>query len=59
MPPGCPIKGKLALRAQVVGYEGIYHTPACRSYRGLKRAQRWFCFEEDAQAAGFRKSFTC
>jgi endonuclease YncB( thermonuclease family) len=59
MPPGCPIKAKLALRAQVVGYEGIYHTPSCRSYRGLKRAQRWFCYEEDARAAGFRKALTC
>jgi endonuclease YncB( thermonuclease family) len=59
MPPGCPIKAKLALRAQFVGYEGIYHLPGCRSYRGLKRAQRWFCFEEDARAAGFRKAFTC
>src|SRR5262249_44876358 len=56
MPPGCPIKAKLALRAQVFGYEGIYHTPGCRSYRGLKRFQRWFCFEEDAVAAGFRKA---
>jgi hypothetical protein len=29
MPPGCPIKAKLALRA--IGYEGIYHPPACGS----------------------------
>jgi len=32
MPPGCPIKAKFALRA--IGYEGIYHLPACRSYQG-------------------------
>jgi endonuclease YncB( thermonuclease family) len=57
MPPGCPIKAKLALRA--IGYEGIYHLPACASYRGLKRANRWFCSEEDASAAGFRKALTC
>jgi endonuclease YncB( thermonuclease family) len=57
MPPGCPIKAKLALRA--VGYEGIYHLPGCGSYRGLKRAQRWFCSEQDASAAGFRKALTC
>jgi endonuclease YncB( thermonuclease family) len=57
MPPGCPIKAKLALRA--IGYEGIYHLPACRSYQGLKRANRWFCSEEDASAAGFRKALTC
>jgi endonuclease YncB( thermonuclease family) len=58
MPPGCPIKGKLALRA--IGYDGIYHLPSCEnSYRGLKGAQRWFCSEEDALAAGFRKALTC
>jgi endonuclease YncB( thermonuclease family) len=57
MPPGCPIKAKLALRA--IGYDGIYHLPSCGSYRGLKRAQRWFCSEEDAKAAGFRKALTC
>ena len=59
MPPGCPIKGKLALRAQIPGHQGVYHMPGCRSYRGLKRAQRWFCSEEDAQAAGFRRALTC
>lgn len=57
MPPGCPIKAKFALRA--IGYEGIYHLPVCRSYQGLKRAHRWFCSEEDASAAGFRKALTC
>ena len=57
MPPGCPIKAKLALRA--VGYDGIYHLPACGSYRRLKRVNRWFCSEEDASAAGFRKALTC
>ena len=57
MPPGCPIKAKLALRA--VGYEGIYHLPSCGSYQRLKRANRWFCSEEDARAEGFRKALTC
>jgi endonuclease YncB( thermonuclease family) len=58
MPPGCPIKGKLALRA--IGYDGIYHLPSCeKSYRSLKGVQRWFCSEEDASAAGFRKELTC
>jgi len=57
MPPGCPIKAKLALRA--VGYEGIYHLPSCGSYRRLKRTNRWFCSEEDALAEGFRKALTC
>jgi len=57
MPAGCPIKAKLALRA--VGYEGIYHLPGCGSYRRVKQANRWFCSEEDAVAAGFRKALTC
>jgi endonuclease YncB( thermonuclease family) len=57
MPLGCPIKAKLALRA--VGYEGIYHLPACGSYQRQRRVNRWFCSEEDAQAAGFRKALTC
>jgi endonuclease YncB( thermonuclease family) len=57
MPPGCPIKAKLALRT--IGYDGIYHLPGCGSYRRLKRVNRWFCSEEDASAAGFRKALTC
>jgi endonuclease YncB( thermonuclease family) len=57
MPPGCPIKAKLALRA--IGYDGIYHLPSCGSYQRLKRVNRWFCSEEDASAAGFRKALTC
>jgi endonuclease YncB( thermonuclease family) len=57
MPPGCPIKAKLALRA--IGYEGIYHLPRCGSYGHLTRVNRWFCSEEDAVAAGFRKALTC
>lgn len=57
MPLGCPIKAKLALRA--VGYDGIYHLPTCGSYQRQKRVNRWFCSEEDAQAAGFRKALTC
>ena len=52
--PACVLS---TLRA--IGYEGIYHLPACRSYSRLKRAQRWFCSEEDASAAGFRKALTC
>jgi endonuclease YncB( thermonuclease family) len=59
MPPGCPIKGKVALRALLTGHRGIYHLEACRSYPGLKNPNRWFCSEEEALAAGFRKAFTC
>jgi hypothetical protein len=56
MPAGCEIKGHYTLRAWPS--EGIYHLPDCGSYRRTK-AKRWFCSEEDALAAGFRKSYTC
>jgi endonuclease YncB( thermonuclease family) len=59
MPPGCPIKAKLAVRARVTGNVGIYHMQSCRSYAGLTKPERWFCSEEDAQAAGFRKAYNC
>jgi endonuclease YncB( thermonuclease family) len=59
MPPGCSIKGKVALRARLTGHRGIYHLEACRSYQGLKNPNRWFCSEGQAQAAGFRKALTC
>jgi endonuclease YncB( thermonuclease family) len=59
MPPGCSIKGKLATRAHFTGHRGIYHTEGCRSYRRTKRPDRWFCSEDEAQAEGFRKAFTC
>lgn len=59
MPAGCAIKGKVVLRSQVTGYPGIYHLPACRSYDRAKTPHRWFCSEEEAKAAGFRKSYTC
>jgi endonuclease YncB( thermonuclease family) len=58
-PPDCAIKGKLALRAKITGHCGIYHLEGCRSYRTVKRPERWFCSEEEARAAGFRKAFTC
>jgi endonuclease YncB( thermonuclease family) len=59
MPAGCAIKGRVALRSQVTGYVGIYHLPSCRSYERTKTSHRWFCSEQEAQAEGFRKSFTC
>jgi endonuclease YncB( thermonuclease family) len=59
MPPGCPIKAKLAIRARVTGNVGIYHLQTCRSYAGLNKPERWFCSEEDAQAAGFRRAYNC
>ena len=59
MPAGCNIKGKFAVRARVTGNLGIYHLQACRSYPGLTNPDRWFCSEEDAQAAGFRRAYNC
>jgi endonuclease YncB( thermonuclease family) len=59
MPSGCSIKGKSAVRAQTTGHRGIYHLEGCRSYGRTKNPDRWFCSEAEAQAEGFRKSFTC
>jgi endonuclease YncB( thermonuclease family) len=59
MPASCNIKGKYAVRARVTGDIGIYHLQACRSYPGLTNPDRWFCSEEDAQAAGFRRAYNC
>ncbi len=59
MPPGCAIKGKFAARARFTGNVGVYHLQGCRSYPGLTEPDRWFCSEEDAQAAGFRKAYNC
>lgn len=59
MPPGCTIKAKFAVRARVTGNLGIYHLQGCRSYPGITQPDRWFCSEEDAQAAGFRRAYNC
>ena len=59
MPPGCSIKAKFAARARVTGNVGIYNLQGCRSYAPLTRPDRWFCSEEDAQAAGFRRAYNC
>jgi endonuclease YncB( thermonuclease family) len=59
MPAGCNIKGKFAVRAQFTGNVGIYHLPGCLSYAGTTRPDRWFCSEDDAQAAGFRRAYNC
>jgi endonuclease YncB( thermonuclease family) len=59
MPPGCSIKGKLALRARVTGHVGVYQVQGCRNYPVTTKPDRWFCSEEDAEAAGFRKAYNC
>ena len=59
MPPGCSIKARFAKRARLTGNVGVYHLQACRSYAPVTKPDRWFCSEEDAQAAGFRKAYNC
>ena len=59
MPPRCSIKGKFAARARFTGNIGIYHLQGCRSYPALTKPDRWFCSEDDAQAAGFRRAYNC
>jgi endonuclease YncB( thermonuclease family) len=59
MPPNCSIKGKFAVRARLTGNVGIYHLQGCLSYAGQTRPDRWFCTEDDARAAGFRRAFNC
>jgi len=59
MPPGCNIKGRFAVRARITGNIGIYHLRGCPSYAATTRPDRWFCSEDDAQAAGFRKAYNC
>lgn len=59
MPSGCSIKGKFAVRARVTGNIGVYHLQGCRSYPALTKPDRWFCSEDEAQAAGFRRAYNC
>jgi endonuclease YncB( thermonuclease family) len=59
MPPRCSIKGKFAVRARVTGNIGIYHLQGCPSYPAMTKPDRWFCSEDDAQAAGFRRAYNC
>jgi endonuclease YncB( thermonuclease family) len=59
MPSGCSIKGKFAVRARVTGNVGVYHLQGCSSYPALTKPDRWFCSEDDAQAAGFRRAYNC
>jgi endonuclease YncB( thermonuclease family) len=58
-PSGCNIKGKFAVRARVTGDVGIYHLRACPSYAAITHPDRWFCSEDDAEAAGFRRAYNC
>jgi endonuclease YncB( thermonuclease family) len=59
MPPGCTIKAQFATRAKITGKIGVYRLQGCRSYPSLTKPDRWFCSEDDAQAAGFRRAYNC
>ena len=54
-PQGCDIKGNINARG-----ERLYHVPGGRWYDQTRidesRGQRWFCSEEEARAAGWRRS---
>jgi endonuclease YncB( thermonuclease family) len=59
MPSACSIKGKFAVRARVTGNVGVYQLQGCPSYPTTTKPDRWFCSEDDAQAAGFRRAYNC
>jgi hypothetical protein len=51
-PGGCPIKG------QLVGADKRYVLPGSRDYDRVRirpaKGERWFCTEQEAQAAGWK-----
>jgi micrococcal nuclease len=55
---GCLIKGNIS-----VSGEKIYHLPECGSYDKTvineSKGEKWFCSEEEAILAGFRKAKNC
>lgn len=56
---GCVIKGNVRRDKET----RIYHLPECFNYEKIvvneREGDRWFCSEEEAKAAGFRKSEDC
>lgn len=52
---GCNIKGNISARG-----ERIYHVPGQEYYNETRirasRGERWFCSEDEARAAGWRRS---
>ena len=52
-PAGCAIKGNINREG-----ERIYHTPWSPAYArtriSTEKGERWFCYEAEAQAAGWR-----
>ncbi|WP_105435809.1 hypothetical protein [Neorhizobium tomejilense] len=54
--PGCNLKGNISIGSG----ERIFHAPGQYDYdaTNIRRdyGERWFCSEEDARAAGWRKA---
>lgn len=54
----CLVKGNISGKG-----ERIYHPPGCRYYGSTvidpKRGERWFCSEQEAIAAGWRRTKVC
>ena len=54
----CLIKGNVNSKG-----ERIYHPPGCRYYNATvidpNRGERWFCTENEAIAAGWRRTKVC
>lgn len=54
----CTIKGNISAEG-----ERIYHVLGCQSYERTviteAKEERWFCSEEEARAAGWRKALNC
>lgn len=54
--PSCNIKGNVSINTG----ERIYHVPGQHYYEATKISpqygERWFCSENEAQAAGWRKA---
>lgn len=59
MPPGCNIRAKQVRRARLTGNIGVYLIPQCQNYATQPQPDRWFCSEDDARAAGYRRAFNC
>lgn len=57
MAENCVIKGNITGRGK------LYHLPNCSSYSSTKvdqtKGEKWFCNEEEAQAAGWQKATSC
>ncbi|OGN01382.1 MAG: hypothetical protein A3B91_03680 [Candidatus Yanofskybacteria bacterium RIFCSPHIGHO2_02_FULL_41_29] len=57
-PSSCDIKGNIASDG-----EKIYHVIGCASYNVTKideaRGEQWFCTEQEAVTAGWRKAYNC